>query len=104
MLAAQFPHQGLREHDSRMRSLFSQWLFRGSFVYLAALATVLFGQAPAPGAPPGMTTQPAANAGAGASQTAQAPQQGEQNFQGSVAEGTASQTPLALTLGDAINR
>lgn len=41
---------------------------------------------------------------AGAGQMTMAPQQGDQSYQGSVPQGTASETPIPLTLNDAINR
>src|SRR5581483_2409786 len=58
------------------------------------------------GAPPG------SNAAAGSGQAptvsagtmTQVPMTGDQNFQGSVPQGTASSTPISLTLDDAINR
>ncbi|MBV8819636.1 MAG: TolC family protein, partial [Acidobacteriaceae bacterium] len=58
------------------------------------------------GAPPG------ANAQAGGGQSpvvsadtiSMAPSAGDQSYQGSVPQGTASATPIPLTLGDAINR
>ncbi len=40
----------------------------------------------------------------GAQMTTPAPQTGDPSFQGSVPEGQASSTPIALSLGDAINR
>jgi outer membrane protein TolC len=62
--------------------------------------TALFAQAPTPiGAPSGGSAE--ANAPA---QITFAPQAGETAYQGSVPQGTASTTPIALTLGEAIRR
>jgi outer membrane protein TolC len=69
----------------------------------------MLAQAPgSSGAPPGLGSQassgynaPAANVPA---QLAIAPQPGDAAYQGSVPQGTASPTPIQLTLGDAINR
>src|SRR5437762_10996624 len=53
--------------------------------------------AQAPGGPPASpATSPA--------QLSVAPQPGEPTYQGSVPQGTASPTPISLTLADAINR
>ena len=61
---------------------------------------VAFGQAPAAaGTPIGGSAAPVASS---APQTS--PVQGDQSFQGSVPQGTASATPIPLTLNDAINR
>jgi outer membrane protein TolC len=69
----------------------------------------MLAQAPgSSGAPPGLGSQassgynaPAANVPA---QLAIPPQPGDAAYQGSVPQGTASPTPIPLTLGDAINR
>src|SRR5437764_278948 len=64
----------------------------------------LFAQAPgAPAASPSMQAGGAAGANAPA-QLNIAPQAGEPSYQGSVPQGTASPTPIPLTLADAINR
>jgi outer membrane protein TolC len=70
---------------------------------LVVLASEAFAQT---GAPPGSNSQagggqaPSVTAGT----TTTAPVAGDQSFQGSVPQGTASATPIPLTLGDAINR
>src|SRR3954467_6698056 len=61
--------------------------------------TALFAQATPIGAPSGGSAE--ANAPA---QITFAPQAGETAYQGSVPQGTASTTPIALTLGEAIRR
>src|SRR5579875_3764500 len=73
------------------------------FAVVCGTAALALGQGPGPGTP--------ASGGAaqmGASQTpvatAAANPQGDQSFQGSVPQGTASPTPIPLTLNDAINR
>ncbi len=60
-------------------------------------STLMFAQGGAPGAAPGPVS-------AAASQMTQVPQQGEQSYQGSVPQGTASPLPIPLSLGGAINR
>ncbi|MBV8896663.1 MAG: TolC family protein [Acidobacteriaceae bacterium] len=76
-------------------------------IFVAAFSlwsvSAVFAQA---GAPPGANTQ----AGGGqsppvsAGTISMAPAAGDQSYQGSVPQGTASATPISLTLGDAINR
>src|SRR5689334_12156830 len=81
-------------------------LFALSTVFVSS-PPVTFAQTTAPGA----SAAAAAQAGGGpapiavpSSQITQAPQSGDQSFQGSVPQGTASPEPIPLTLGDAIDR
>ncbi len=77
----------------------------GIGVLAAALA---LGQAPAQPGTPAPAGSPAngnaSQAGSGGGQMTMAPEQGDQSFQGSVPQGTATETPIPLTLNDAINR
>lgn len=73
-------------------------------ISLVISETGILGQAP--GAPPTPGTQTGGGSGPGnaSPQVTLAPQAGEPAYQGSVPQGTASPTPIALTLADAINR
>lgn len=83
------------------RTLVNRGLWGRALVGLAVVA-VSFGQAPGtPGTPASASTQTSGSAPASSSSTAE---QSDQNFQGSVPQGTASATPIPLTLNDAINR
>ncbi len=63
---------------------------------LLASSAPMWAQAVAPAAAP--------PAGVAVTPISPAPQQGDQTYQGSVPQGTASGTPIPLSLGDAINR
>ncbi len=73
---------------------------------LAGSQAFLFAQAAAPQSAAPQTAAPQASVSQTAAPQAspQAPQQGSENYQGSVPQGTASPSPVALSLGDAINR
>jgi hypothetical protein len=66
-----------------------------------ATVTIALGQAPGT---VGTEAGGGTSTGSGAGQTTTAPQQGDQSYQGSVPQGTALETPIPLTLNDAIYR
>ncbi|HLH02804.1 MAG TPA: TolC family protein [Bryobacteraceae bacterium] len=74
------------------------------FVISFALASAAYAQAP--GAPAAPASQTGMQASSGASSASTAPQipSSLQDFQASVPQGTASATPIPLTIGDAISR
>lgn len=69
-----------------------------------ATAALAFGQGPGPGTPAGGGSQMGSSPVPVISTAPTAASQSDQNFQGSVPQGTASATPIPLTLNDAINR
>lgn len=73
---------------------------------IAIPAPVLLAQGPGAGAASGLSGRAPQNVGGGApaQSMAESPQQGDPTYQGSVPQGTASATPIALSLGDAIDR
>jgi outer membrane protein TolC len=79
------------------------WLLMSSF------EAKVQGQAAAPGTPANQSATPGTPAASSSTTAVQtqvtpAPQTGDQSFQGSVPQGTASPTPIPLSLGAAINR
>jgi len=81
-------------------------IFRGILLSLCAFSfdALLRAQTTGPGTSVSSGTQTGGTSSGASAQMTAVPQAGDQSFEGSVPQGTASATPVPLSLGDAINR